>query len=258
MNQILKRDPVWLGSLPAPDVSTTLVLIGGDGHQVSVPAPLLLIAVSPLVRNILTDLLPPAYCPCFLSLPTSGEVLQIVRDILTTGTVAGDHVEEVEEVRQVLGMLGVEAMIVNYQLESIQVSQVLGRDIKEEVSTEGPDISLGDEKVKMEVIVKIEDKENTNIEADHGSDTFGHSLKPKNVATKSSLNLKSHYNSDPNQIKIFCTLCSEKVASRSLLNRHVEFVHRIEISCKKVTHIKSIHNNNNNNWSYFPSDKIHQ
>ena len=139
MNLILKHDPVWLGLLRKPDDSPTLILIGDDGHQVAVPAPLLL-AVSPLMRSILTDLLPPDYCPCFVSLPATEEVLQVVRDILTTGTVVVDHVNEIEEVRQVLGMLGVEALIVSYQLESIQVGQVFERDIKEEHSTDIQDI----------------------------------------------------------------------------------------------------------------------
>ena len=71
-------------------------------------------------------------------------------------------------------------MIVSYQLESIQVGQVFERDIKEEFSTEGPHNSSEEEKVKVEVIVKIEDRENTKVEADKESNTFGQSLKPKN------------------------------------------------------------------------------
>jgi hypothetical protein len=90
------------------------------------------------VRSILSDLPPvPAFS---LSLPTTGEVLQVVRDILTSGTIAGDHADKVEEVRQVFGMLMVEAVIVSYQLESIQVGQVFERDIKEEHSTDRQDI----------------------------------------------------------------------------------------------------------------------
>ena len=239
MNLILKHDPVWLGSLPSPDASTSLVLLGVDGHQVAVPAPLLL-AVSPLVRNILSDLLPPAYCPCFLSIPATGEVLQVVMDILTTGTVAGDHVDEV---RQVLGMLGVEALIVSYQLESIQVGQVLQRDFKEELSTEGPDIGLENKKIKMEVIVKLVNEESTNIETEKESKTFKHSLKPKNFTLNKNTNS--------------CTLCSKKFASRSLLKSHIEFVHCMEISCsfcpQKFTltqtlrrHIKSKHGKSEN------------
>jgi hypothetical protein len=181
-----------------------------------------LLAVSPLMRSILTDLLPPDYCPCFVSLPATEEVLQVVRDILTTGTVVGDHVNEIEEVRQVLGMLGVEALIVSYQLESIQVGQVFERNIKEELSTEGPEISLEDEKVKIEpeVIVKIEDKENTNDDASEGSNTF----------SEFSLSLKNPYFSVPNKTSSYCTLCSQKFTSRNLLRRHIEFVHTKEIS----------------------------
>ena len=251
MNLILRHDPVWLESLPTPDGSTTptLLLIGGDSRQVEVPAALLL-AVSPLVRSILTDLLPPAYCLCFLSLPATGEVLQVVRDLLTSGTVAGDHVDAIEEVRQVLGMLGIEALLVSYQLESIQVGQVFDRNIKEELSSEGSDISLEETKVKVEdAIVKIENQDDTNVEVEEESNTFGQRPHEKNFTPKSSLKLKSPYNSFST---FSCNLCKEKFAIRSLLKRHIESVHKTGISCsfcpQKFTlkqtlrrHIKSEH-----------------
>ena len=90
MNLILKRDPVRLQCLPAPDASAALILLlGGDGQQVAVPAPLLL-AASPLVKSILTGHLPPAYSPCCLSLPaTTVDVLQVFGDIIATGAAAG-------------------------------------------------------------------------------------------------------------------------------------------------------------------------
>ena len=114
MNYVLKRDPVWLQLLnPSSGPSDTLLLLGGDGHQVAVPAPLLL-AASPLVRNILTDHLPPACSPCCFSIPAAtGDVLQLVWDIVTTGKAIGDHGERIEEVKQVLKSLRVEASIVS-------------------------------------------------------------------------------------------------------------------------------------------------
>ena len=121
MNLILKRDPVWLECLPTPDVSANLLLLGGDGQQVVVPAPLLL-AASPVVRSILTYHLPPAYSPCCLSLPAvTGDVLQVFGDILATGAAAGTHEDKIEEVMQVFEMLGVEAWIMRCLLESIQL-----------------------------------------------------------------------------------------------------------------------------------------
>ena len=131
MKYVLRRDAVWLESLHTADHAVTLLLLGGDGHQVAVPAPLLL-AASPLVRNILTDHLPPAYSQCFLSLPSATEdVLEVVRDILATGVAAGAHKDRIDEVRQVFDMLGVNAPLVSCHSESINVGQVLGEEVEE-------------------------------------------------------------------------------------------------------------------------------
>ena len=132
MSLIIKRDPVWLACLPTPDVSAILLLLGGDGQHVAVPVPLLL-AVSPVVRSILTDHISPAVSQCCLSLPaTTGDVLQVFGEILATEAAAGAHEDKIEEVRYVFEVLGVEAWIVSCQLESIQVGSVLDSDIKKE------------------------------------------------------------------------------------------------------------------------------
>ena len=144
MNLILKQHPVWLECLPTPDTSVTLLLLGGDGQQVAVPVPLLL-AVSPVVRSILTDHLHPAYSPCCLSLPaTTGDVLKVFGDILATGAAAGAHGDKKEEVRQVFQMLGVEAWIVSCHIERIQVGQVLDMDIKQDSLDKENSLSVGD------------------------------------------------------------------------------------------------------------------
>ena len=157
MNLILRRDPVWLGSLSLC-TSPTVLLLAGDGQQVAVPAPLLL-AVSPLVRSILTDLLPPAYSPCLLSLPdVTEDVLHAMVDILSTGTTGGKHMEDV---RRVLEMLCVEVSLVSCHLESIQVGQALDRNIKEEHS-DGSD----EENITVEVIVKSENNNSAEVEVE--------------------------------------------------------------------------------------------
>ena len=123
MNLILKRDPVWLGCLPSPNASPTLLLLGGDSQQVAVPAPLLL-AVSPLVRSILAHLLPPAYSPCILSIPTvTEEVLHVMVDILATGAAGGEHMDKIEDVGTVFEMLGVDISLVSCHLGSIQLAK---------------------------------------------------------------------------------------------------------------------------------------
>ena len=85
----LKRNVVWLESLPTADnVATTILLLGGDGHLVPVSASLLL-AVSPLVRSILAEHLPPAFNQSCISLPSVTEdFLKVFRDLLSTGEAA--------------------------------------------------------------------------------------------------------------------------------------------------------------------------
>jgi len=167
MNLILKHDPLWFGSLSTPDGSSTIVLLSGNGQLVTVPA-VLLLAASPLVRSILADLLPPNYSFCFLSLPAAtGDTLELVKDILTTGTVACDIGDEIDEVRQVFWMLGVEAALVSSLVESIRVGQFLDRDIKAEVSHDGAGICLEEGKVEMDITVKTEDQEKNLYRVKH-------------------------------------------------------------------------------------------
>jgi hypothetical protein len=269
MNLILKHNPLWFGSLSTPDGSSTLVLLGDNGQQVTVPA-VLLLAASPLVRSILRDLLPPAYSPCFLSLPAAtGDTLEMVKDILTTGTVACDLGGKIDEVRQVFWMLGVEAFLVSSQVESIQYGQILDRDIKAEVSHEGvAGSSLEEGKVQMENIVNIEDQERTDEE----SNTYGKSICSTNfkeeeekiemdfiVKTEDQENTDQESNTYgksicSTKIKVHCcNLCPQKFSVKSKLVRHVKTVHdKFRIQCnlcsKKFTqnnqlvvHIKSFH-----------------
>ena len=159
LNFILKRDPVWLESLPPVESRTTIILLSGDGEEVAVPVPLLP-AVSPLVQSILAD--PPllAYSPCFISLPsTVGAVLLAVRDILTTGTAAAGNWEELEQVKQVLRMLGVGAKLFSCQLAEMGggfgVGEIVGN------YSDGPDVDLLDGTDELDITIKLEEKEIT-------------------------------------------------------------------------------------------------
>ena len=160
MNYILKHDLVWLGSLPrVADPSATVLLIGGNGHQIAVPVPLLL-AASPLVRNILTDHLPPAYSPCCFSIPTaSGDVLQLVGDILTTGTAADKHDENIEIIKQVLGMLGIEASLDVCSFENKNAGCPLDGIV--EVIDNIVVSESHEEEIKLEVTVTLEEKDSS-------------------------------------------------------------------------------------------------
>jgi len=161
MTLIFRRDPIWIKSLSITDPSA-IILLSGDAKQVAVPA-CLLIAVSPLVRSIMSELLPPAFSPCILSLPAAtGKVLQAVVDVLGSGTAASDDVDEIEEVKQVFGLLGVDASLVCCQLENIDVQNVFKQEILDN-STEGPEVCLSEETIKVEIAVKLEEvqKEDT-------------------------------------------------------------------------------------------------
>jgi len=265
MNLILKRDPIWPGLLPLHRDTNSLLLLGGDGQQVGVPAALLL-AVSPLLRSILTDLLPSAYSPCCLSVPdTTADVLEAVKDILTTGTVACHHGDGVGEVKQVFDMLGVEALLVSCNSENIQVGQVLDMNIKNEFINLEADTSLEKEKIKIDVIVKSEDAENTD-EVNKASKAFEESV--ESVHNKKALscnmchqkftvrrNLVRHTKSTHNYKNslIPCNLCPQKFTRKDVLMNHVKVVHeQVKIQChlcpqkfsaknNLMRHIKSVH-----------------
>ena len=232
MNLILKRDPVWLGSLTSPNASPTLLLLGGDGQQVAVPAHLLL-AVSPLVRSILTDLLPPAYSPCFLSLPAvTEEVLQAMVDIVATGAAGGEHLDKIEDVRTVFEMLGVNISLVNCHLGSIQAGKVLdGGSVKVKNSSEGT--FLDDENIiKFEVIVKKEDEEIADAEKDDDKfKALAKSLFPQNFTQESTLSMKSHTDSDHN---ISCYICNQTFSSENLRKKHVNSVHNQSVDERSI------------------------
>ena len=83
------------------------------------------------------------------------------------------------EVRQVFGMLGVKASFESYQLESIEVGQVLVSDVKVELSTEvaAADDRLEDEKVEMEIIVELkEERYFLHRPRDHESPRVDHEI----------------------------------------------------------------------------------
>jgi len=130
MKYTLKRDIVWRESLLTADHAATLLLLGGDGHQVAVPAPLLL-AASPLVRSILADHLPPTYSPCFLSLPfATQDVLQDVKNILATGEADDVHENRIEEVSKVFETLSVKAVLISCPTKSTDIGLVLDSEVE--------------------------------------------------------------------------------------------------------------------------------
>jgi len=242
MNLILKRHPAWLEGLHAPNVNGNLLLLGGDGEQVAVPVPLLL-AVSPVVRSLLADHLPPAYSPCCLSLSaTTVDVLQVFGEIIATGGAVGAHEDKIEEVRQVFKMLGVEARIVSCHLESIQVGQVLDTDcdIKQECFEE-------ENSCRLEAIAKTEQKEDNGVGED--GDDSNELSPPKKCKLFSK---KSSITSAQGKMIVPCNIC-QKLLQKKALSRHVKAVHdKIAFLCdfcqqtfsqkdNLLRHIKAVH-----------------
>ena len=77
MTCILENCQPWLQSLPPADPSE-LLFLDAAGHRVAVHVPVM-IAASPLLKTILTDLMPPSYSLCSISIPDATyEVLQDV------------------------------------------------------------------------------------------------------------------------------------------------------------------------------------
>ena len=112
MSYVLSKTPAWLES-PVFSFShpgSEIVLLSGDGHQVRVPA-VLLLSTSHLVRSLLSDHLPLAYSPPAISLPAvTRQVLYVVRQLCTEGRAYVDE-ERKGEVENVFNMLNVSCQL---------------------------------------------------------------------------------------------------------------------------------------------------
>ena len=85
----LRMDSFWLEkSFPSSYANEPLALLVGEGHSISVPATFL-IAVSPLLRSMVTGVFAPAQSPLVLLFPgVCGDVLEVVGELLLKGTSA--------------------------------------------------------------------------------------------------------------------------------------------------------------------------
>ena len=145
MYLILKRDPVWLDSLPLSCVNEALaILIGDNGCQVPVSAAILL-AASPLVRSIFSDL-PPAFCPIVLSVPTaSRDVLEAVVEIMSKGSRSAMlNSAKIENIKEMLRAL---------QVDSVISTDFIMAGVKDENTTVNREVDV---EIKNECAIKIE------------------------------------------------------------------------------------------------------
>ena len=109
---VLKRDPVWFepDSVNGICGSDLASLLSEDGHQISVPT-VLLLAASPLMRMMVSDLHPAVHGPLSLSFAVTGDVLSAVGEIFITGVANISDSSLQLEVQLVLKMLGLEPML---------------------------------------------------------------------------------------------------------------------------------------------------
>lgn len=154
MSYVLRRDPIWLKMLNKSDVYGPLALLSEDGCHVPVPA-VLLLAHSPLVRSMMADLLPPAHDHHVLSIPVPGDILLLVADILSKGTVIVKE-DMKREVLKVFNMMLIGSFISCHALDNISVDHVVDMNIEDANITKGVEESANDDKIKLEITVKLE------------------------------------------------------------------------------------------------------
>jgi len=157
----VKRDSFWLEeSFPSSYANEPLAVLVGEGHNISVPASILL-AVSPLVRSIVTDVFALAQSPLVLLFPAvCGDVLEVVGELLLHGTSAV-NVDMKKKVDQVFEMINIGASFSFSQLDVIRLGGVFDTEVKNVGGHGGGDLSCRykDVKGEMEITVKVEQEE---------------------------------------------------------------------------------------------------
>jgi len=149
MSCVLKRDPAWLKSLPINSTLDALADLMGESGHVSVPATLLL-AASPLLRSMMTDILHPGYSPLVILLPgVEGDVLQVLLELLLKGT--SEINEDMQmKIRQLFDILNIGDSC------SLQTEFIKNMEYYEDDDLE---YDHQDSKVKLEIQVKVEQDE---------------------------------------------------------------------------------------------------
>jgi len=141
----LKRDPASVIDLIGTTLGTA-TLLSTDNEKVEVPLATLL-STSKLIRIMIAEshLHPAIHGPLILSCEVSTEALVSVQDILGKGETRISNVN-IEEVKEVLSMLGLNADI--------------SMDRKNKEYVEHPPARDKDEGVKLEIFFKMHDNEN--------------------------------------------------------------------------------------------------
>ena len=217
----LREDPVWVESLTDIEnagMMSQVHLKGencGSGSHVSVPA-ILLVAVSPLARNILMTDQAPQYHPPVINVSSiSGEALQIMVEILVTGK-GSVTVTRLGEIQDVFKMFGIKCGLVCSRPQRICADVVTDKDIEMDnyqldIKTEDTDLNENHSLVKpfdhlngeyvetsnLEIIVKIEASDLPFHKTDNSEQSATkvlHDLEPHDVTQVSKLDHKRSKN----------------------------------------------------------------
>jgi len=265
-----RQNVVWLESVSSSDSFLMIMIFGADECRVAVPA-VLLLAVSPLLRSILNT--SHNHLDAFLTVPFATErVLLFVRDILVSGTVAGIAVEEVDDVKEILQMLTVDATLVCCLSGTYDVTSILNRNMKLTGNIEASNNHNDDEENasnshnedeeashhhKLEVMetdsqvvvfktnpyVKMKRMKNL-VNDQFGSIQNGYKCQECDKTYSRKYELKKHAESVHRLIKYKCDVCDEYFAWKRSLNRHLESVHKQNIyKCDVCTKTYSRKNN---------------
>jgi len=264
------EDPSWvelLTNLENADMMSEVHLRGGNrrsGYQVAVPA-ILLVAVSPLARNILVNIHAPQYQPPVIIVPSiSCEALQKMVEIIHTGT-GSVTVSMLGEIQDIFQMFGIEGGLVcsdpksscadkaaekemgidNYQLDN----KTEDTDLNENLTLVKSSDLLKEEYVEtvdLKIVVKVEDGDFPGHQIQNSDPSVEEVLKKKALNDDTQI-LKS------NNLRSFCGICGKDFID---LFHHIKTVHeKIDkkekhycqvckkfISCHNYTrHVKESH-----------------
>jgi hypothetical protein len=136
-----------------------------------------------------------------------------------------------EEVNMVFKMMQIQALLVSCQFDSISVGPAVNEEVKGEDDTESVEGSGNTDNVNLEIIVKLEQEENTSdcnmIEA--GTESFGDCKTDDEMSPKFGLVICQRKKSKKCEVKIIsnkCSQCGQHFTSKFVLDRHINSIHK--------------------------------
>jgi len=153
MYYVINRDSAWCLSKHLSEIYQDGLLIADDGAQVPISSHLLL-ALSPVIRAIMTDIDPRLYSPQAVSITgVSAKDLAMVSQILSKGWLKGTE-NNVNEVKSTLLRIGIE----DVQLASLQIDDerlpIICHDGQRQDG--GGPAKISTQEKELEILVKLE------------------------------------------------------------------------------------------------------